>query len=67
MTVAFPNALPASASVIRRRAVDPLDACRDVGRPVVIVSNNEHLAGAGAITDSNHALAEHVRHSPATG
>jgi hypothetical protein len=33
----------------------------------VIVSNNEHLAGADAITDSNHALAERVRHSPATG
>jgi phosphoglycolate phosphatase-like HAD superfamily hydrolase len=147
-----PNALPASASVIRRRAVDLLDACRDVGRPVVIVSNNAepaieafldhhdlrhlvhavigrvpgrpelmkphpdsvlraldildrppaqcvligdsvtdigvsratglrsigyantpirgnelHLAGADAITDSNHALAEHVGHSPATG
>jgi hypothetical protein len=62
-----PNALPASASVIRRRAVDLLDTCRDVGRPVVIVSNNEHLAGADAITDSNHALAERVRHSPATG
>jgi hypothetical protein len=58
-----PNALPASASVIRRRAVDILD----VGRPVVIVSNNEHITGADAITDSNHALAEHVRHSPATG
>jgi hypothetical protein len=33
----------------------------------VIVSNNEHLAGADAITDSTHALAERVRHSPATG
>ena len=29
--------------------------------------NELHLAGADAITDSNHALAEHVRHSPATG
>jgi hypothetical protein len=27
--------------------------------------NELHLAGA--VTDSNHALAEHVRHSPATG
>jgi phosphoglycolate phosphatase-like HAD superfamily hydrolase len=29
--------------------------------------NELHLAGADAITDSNHALAKHVRHSPATG
>ncbi|HJY43163.1 MAG TPA: hypothetical protein VJ301_00960 [Propionibacteriaceae bacterium] len=29
--------------------------------------NELHLAGADAITDSNHALAEHLRHSPATG
>ena len=29
--------------------------------------NELHLAGADAITNSNHALAEHVRHSPATG
>jgi len=39
-----PNALPASASLIRRRAVDLLDTCRDVGRPVVIVSNNAEPA-----------------------
>jgi hypothetical protein len=38
----IPNALPASASVLRRRAVDLLDACR--GRPVVIVSNNAEPA-----------------------
>jgi hypothetical protein len=31
----------------------------------VIVSSNEHFAGADAITDSNHPLAERVRHSPA--
>ena len=29
--------------------------------------NEPHLAGADAITDLNHALAEHVRQSPATG
>jgi hypothetical protein len=29
--------------------------------------NELHLADADAITDSNHALAEHVRHSSATG
>ena len=83
-----PNALPASASFIRRRAVDLLDTCRDAGRPVVIVSNNaepaieafldhhdlRHLVHAviGRVPGrpeliSNHALAEHVRHSPATG
>ena len=67
MTVAFRTLFLPQRRLIRRRAVDPLDACRDVGRPVVIGSNNEHLAGADAITDSNHALAEHVRHSPATG
>jgi phosphoglycolate phosphatase-like HAD superfamily hydrolase len=41
---------------------------RSIGYAKTPTRGNElHLAGADAITDSNHALAEHVRHSPATG
>jgi hypothetical protein len=41
---------------------------RSIGYAETPTRGNElHLAGADAITDSNHALAEHVRHSPATG
>ena len=41
---------------------------RSIGYAKTPTRGNElHLAGADAITDSNHALAEHVRQSPATG
>ena len=41
---------------------------RSIGYAKTPTRGNElHLAGADAITDSNHALAEPVRHSPATG
>jgi beta-phosphoglucomutase-like phosphatase (HAD superfamily) len=41
---------------------------RSIGYAKTPTRGNElHLAGADAITDSNHALAEHVRRSPATG
>jgi phosphoglycolate phosphatase-like HAD superfamily hydrolase len=41
---------------------------RSIGYAKTPTRGNElHLAGADAITDSNHALAEYVRHSPATG
>jgi phosphoglycolate phosphatase-like HAD superfamily hydrolase len=37
---------------------------RSIGYATTPIRGNElHLAGADAITDSNHALAEHVRHS----
>ena len=40
---------------------------RSIGYAKTPRGNELHLAGADAITDSNHALAEPVRHSPATG
>jgi phosphoglycolate phosphatase len=41
---------------------------RSIGYAKTRTRGNElHLADADAITDSIHALAEHVRHGPATG
>ena len=48
------------------RSAAPLSALHRL-RQDPIRGNELHFAGADAITDSNHALAEHVRHSPATG
>ena len=44
MTVAFRTLFLPQRRLFARRAVDLLDACGDVGRPVVIVSNNAEPA-----------------------
>jgi hypothetical protein len=56
------------AQWVHRHRDQPRHCLRSIGYAKTPIRGNElHFAGADAITDSNHALAEHVRHSPATG